>query len=459
MGATKQSIPKRTLVRRPWACSRKHAACSRIFFPSGEIEQVAADTGLIERKRKLTGQLVATTLAFWAGDTIGYSDLAADLAVNADVKVTKQALHTKLGKAEPFFQTLVTRALNSSASFLPRPVAALPGIGDIFISDASTLALRSKLAAVLKGTGGSGPAASLKLHGLINMSRQQFARIALTDGKTSDHSEKKAHSLILKESDLIIRDMGYFDIADLDGLQNSGRFFLTRIPLSIKAFADLAGDVIDVWSDIASSHRFVLDRQLKVGDEGFSTRLIALRLPKAKAQERLAAARKERGRPLTKLEKTQARWNLFMTNLSVEQASVETLKALYAWRWQVELVWKALKSVLDIGSVKTATCEAVVLAYVWARLLYAVVMMIVRGLVQQTARQEIGVLCWYRRLAPQLATMRGLLRRESWCALSRLVIELATEHCGGGKRQRNTTLERIRESANLGRFSTGASND
>ena len=457
MVSTKKSIPKRTLAGRPPVCSQRRDAYSTTFFPSAEIEQVARATGLIERQRKLTGQMLATTLAFWSGDAIGYSDIAADISLAAKETISKQALQKKLQLAEPFFQTLVTKALNAGKGLLPRKVVSIPGIGDIFIADGSTLALRPSLAASLPGTGGSGPAASLKLHGLINMSRQQIARLTLTNGKTSDHSEKDAHLLFLKESDLIIRDMGYFDIADLDALQTSGRFYLTRIPLSTKIFTDATGAEFDVWAELAASLRFAVDRMIKIGDEQFVTRLVALRLPKAKAKEREAALRKEKGRPLTKAEKAQARWNLFMTNISAERASVETLQRLYSWRWQIELVWKAWKSSLDIDSVKTATCETVVRAFVWARLLYAVVMMIVRGLVQQFARQEIGVLCWYRRLAPQLAAMRALLRREKWCALARLLIELATVHCRGEKRHRKSTLERIRESAGLDPFSTGGS--
>lgn len=457
MVSTKSTIPKRTLAGRPLVCSQRRGAYSTTFFPSAEIEQVARTTGLIERQRKLTGEVLATTLAFWSGDTIGYGDIAAEISIATKEKISKQALQTKLELAEPFFRTLVSKAINAGKGLLPRPVVAIPGIGDIFIADGSTLALRPSLATSLPGTGGSGPAASLKLHGLINMSRQQVARIALTDGKTSDHSEKEAHLLLLNESDLIIRDMGYFDIVDLDALQTSGRFYLTRIPLSMKIFADAAGEDFDVWGELVASRRFAFDRMIKAGDEQFPTRLVALRLPRANAREREAALRKEKGRPLTKAEKAQARWNLFMTNISIEQASAETLQRLYSWRWQIELVWKAWKSALDIDSVKTATCETVVRAFVWARLLYAVVMMIVRSLVQHLARQEIGIICWYRRLAPHLAPMRALLRREKWCALARLLIELATVHCRREKRHRKSTLERIRESAGLGHFSTGVS--
>ncbi len=459
MVSSKTPYPKRTLAGRPWPCSRKRATSSTVFFPSEILDEVGRISGLIQRKRILTADKLVTTLSFWKGDNLGYSDLAADIDLKYGTEVTKQSLQEKLENpaAEVFFETLVKKVLNASQALLPRAVVDIPGVGNVFIADSSVVALRAGLAKHLPGTGGGGAKASIKIHGLVNLSHQQFARIVLSDGKTSDHSEKKAHELILEQCDLIIRDMGYFDTADLDALQKSGRFYLTRIPVNNRTFSDESGNKVDIWSDVAASNRFSIDRPIKVGDEGFATRLVALRLPRAKAKERQAALSKEKGRHLTQIEKAQAKWNLFMTNLSIEQAAVETLQRLYAWRWQIELIWKAWKSMLDIDSVKTATSATVVKAYIWARLLYAVVMMIVRGVIQSACREEIGVILWFRRLSAQLSTMRDLLRAGKWCALARLLIELATKHCRREKRQRNTTLEDIRESAGLGRFSTGGS--
>jgi len=81
MVTTKKTIPKRTLAGRPPVCSQRRDAYSTTFFPSGEIEQVAKASGLIERQRKLTGEMLATTLAFWSGDAIGYSDIAAEISI------------------------------------------------------------------------------------------------------------------------------------------------------------------------------------------------------------------------------------------------------------------------------------------------------------------------------------------------------------------------------------------
>ena len=448
-------IPKRTLVRRPPVCSLKRVACSMTFFPSEVLDDAAKLTGFIERKRVLTATRLVSTLAFWQGDCLGYSDIAAEIALRHGKDVTKQSVHEKLegAKAASFFEALTRQALQEGRAFRHRPVLKLNGVGDIFVADSSSLALSKSLAQCLPGSGGSDDVAAIKIHGLINMSRQQFARLKLSDGTTSDHSEKAAHALILKESDLIIRDMGYFDIADLKALEQGGRFYLTRVPVSTKIFADINGNPINLWAEIAASRRFVFDRAIKISAENVATRLVALRLPRWKWQQRLVDLRKEKGRGLTAIEKAQAKWNLMITNLAPAQASADMLQVVYSWRWQIELAWKAFKSVLEIGCVKSATCKSVVLAFIWARLLCAVVMMSVRSIAMHASREEIGIIVWFRRLAPQLGAIRDLLRTEKWLALARLLTKLAFKHCRAEKRHRNSTLEKIRSFADLGPYS------
>lgn len=455
MMSTKTITPKRTLAGRPHICSLRHVACSRTFFPSETLDEAARLTGFIERKRILTATRMVSTLAFWHGDCLGYGDIAAEIALRHGEDVTKQSVHEKLEgiEAANFFEALTRQALEEGRAFPLRPVVRLNGVGDIFVADSSSITLNKSLAQHLPGTGGNDGAAAIKIHGLINMSRQQFTRLKLTDGTTSDHSEKDAHALILKEGDLLIRDMGYFDLVDLNGLDQGGRFYLTRVPTSTKVFADINGKPIDIWAEIAGSRRFVFDRAIKLGVECFTTRLVALRLPKWKWKQRLADLRKEKRRGLTAVEKAKAKWNLMITNLAPAQASSDTLKIVYAWRWQIELAWKAFKSVLDIDCVKSATCKSVVFAFIWARLLCAVVMMTVRSIAMHVSQKEIGILAWFRRLAPQLGAIRDLLRAEKWLALARLLTKLAFKHCRTEKRHRNSTLEKMRDFGDLGQHS------
>jgi fatty acid desaturase len=109
-------------------------------------------------------------------------------------------------------------------------------------------------------------------------------------------------------------------------------------------------------------------------------RVVALRLPRKKWKERLAALRKELGRKVTKREEAQAKWNLIVTNLTDFQASADTLAKLYAVRWQIEILFKALKGGLSVDKIRAASCVAVVKAYIWALLAISVAVASVKPL-------------------------------------------------------------------------------
>lgn len=350
------------------------------------------------------------------------------------------------------FQSLVRVALERTKLMPTADPLGIDGVGDVLLADATGMALHDTLAGVAPGTGGDGPKAALKLHGLFNLTRGHLPYLELTDGKTSDQTTKDAHIAVSKPGDLIIRDLGYFEVADLQTLAMDGRFFVTRMPLSLKKFREPEGEeLLDIWEELASCKGFEIDRLLRIGDEKFLTRVVALRLPRKKWRPRLAEMRKEKRRALTRREEAKAKWNLIATNLTAEQASAATLQKLYALRWQLELLWKACKSGLGIDRLKAASCEAVVHAFVWARLLCVVLMLAVRGLIAKESPREIGLIRWFRRVAAQLSTIRELIFARRWLALAKLLRTLALRYCMSEKHSKLSSREKVRESIGLDR--------
>ncbi len=352
-------------------------------------------------------------------------------------------------KSEVMFKSLVATAISRSKVMSVAEHFKIPNVNDILIGDASTIALRNSLAKIFAGTGGSGPVASVKIHGLFNLTAGQMPYILLTEGTRSDQTTKEDHIGISKQGDLLMRDLGYFDVSDLQQLIDLKRFYISRIPLKIKHFAEPNGDEIDLWESLATfkGHRF--DRMLKISDEKFLTRVIALRLPRKKWRARLKELIKEKGRPLSRREQTQAKWNLLTTNLSNEQASAETIQKLYELRWQIELLWKALKGSLGIDRLRAASCESVVRAFIWAKLLCAVLLLTVRGILAKKATRGIGLIRWFRRVAAHFDKIRVLIIQKRWLALARLLETLALRHCLEEKNSKLSTREKVFDSIEL----------
>lgn len=444
-----QPNTQRCQARRPTVCSRTCAASSKSFFPSDTIKTVASASGAFERVRKIEPVGFVTTLAFFKGDTIGYEDLAAETKALTGRSISAQAIADKVKKSDNMFKVLAATAIARSQQLPKAPAIAIPGVKDVLIADASTVALRKSLAPLMPGTGGSGPIAAAKIHALFNVSAQRFVHLALTEGTASDHRLADDHFAASGPGDLIIRDLGYFEIADLRRLGEGRRYFVSRLPLSLTYFWQ-DGRLIDPWKWLSTSKLKVVDQVLTIGgDERLEARVVAIRLPRAKWKERLATLRQERGRELTPRETAQAKWNLIVTNLSDVQASADTLAKLYAIRWQIELLFKSLKSGLCVDKIRSASSAAVVRAYIWARLLAAALLMTARDLVGAKLKKEIGILKWYRRTAAQLARIRDLIHAKRWLALVKWLFELGQKHCLAANHSKPSSTEKINKSSKL----------
>lgn len=87
---------------------------------------------------------------------------------------------------------------------------------------------------------------------------------------------------------------------------------------------------------------------------------------------------------------------LYITNLAIEQASCATIRLLAAARWQVELIFKSLKSGLGIDRLKAASTACVVRSYVWAKLLGAALLLTAPRIIEHHAPQHLSFMRWIR---------------------------------------------------------------
>lgn len=363
-------------------------------------------------------------------------------------EVSPQAVSDKLAKPETvdFFAALTKVALDRCRS-LPKDAGriAIPGVGDIHLADSSIIALRPSLATVLPGTGGDGPVAASKLHATFNLTAGQFSHLALTAGTTSDHFAKDAHLAVTKAGDLILRDLGYWDSDDLERVRSKLRYFVSRIPLSVTHFSNAAGS-FDLWADLAGQRGQTMEYVLTVGKDGIAVRVIAIRVPRAVANERAAQARKAKGRDLTASETAQTKWNIYATNLEIEQASAETVRRLYSLRWQIELLFKSLKGQLELDAVTTAKDPNVAKTLIWARLMCAAVMLAIRGFFTTSKTTEVGLLAWLRQVSVAIAEIRALIGAGRWLALARLLATIFRCCVSAVKHSKPSSRQKARQS-------------
>ena len=314
---------------------------------SDTIGHLAKISGFLKRKpRKITpaGFVKAVILA-GAKDSISFNAIAWHAGQIGGATSSRQNLHRRCDEnAVAFLQEVTAHALRQRCQMPPETGA----FKRIIIHDGSIQHLADAVAKDF-------PAVSSTEHNKA-MLRLQLSYDYLSGEVLYARLEpyprtdaRAAGDLIehLQPGDLCLRDLGYYKAAWFQQMNALGAFYISRLKSEVTVFTD-SGSNLRLDKFLNRRKEAVVDQQVRLGGTGdFHTRLVALRVPPEVAAQRrrkLHAAAKRRHETVSALKLALADLTLLITNLSKEQAGGEMLRQLYRLRWQVEIVFKTLKS-------------------------------------------------------------------------------------------------------------------
>ena len=226
---------------------------------------------------------------------------------------------------------------------------------DVFIYDASPIRLPASLSTRFPGNRSNHSPACLKLSALYKMSVRAIEWMKLTDQKT--HDSQILPDIEQLKGSLFLFDLGYFSHLFLHQLNQIGVWFVCRLKANsvpiitrvVKGVAKryigcplndklkLRGTIVEVWA------------KLMLPGKGFiEVRLIGFRFPKTK----------------------QYRW--YATNLKSSRLLAEWIYPIYRLRWQIELFFKSLKSILNADQI-TSGNENIALAIAYSSILSSLI--------------------------------------------------------------------------------------
>lgn len=191
---------------------------------------------------------------------------------------------------------------------------------------------------------------------LFSMTTEQFKITSESTGESLKNFE-------LHQNDLVLADRVYATITGIECCHNAEADFIMRI--RNKAFklydkdgnkvvlSELLKNVGDTCCDF-NVYYMNTDKELK------PIRFCAVqKTEEEKAFEQKKLRRKESKKQLKISEETKFSHNYFFVVTSLDETfSAEEILALYRLRWQVEIVFKRFKSILNLGSMPTKTADS-----------------------------------------------------------------------------------------------------
>lgn len=309
---------------------------------------------------------------------------------NPEVDISASALAQRINtpSAVALMKGCMQRILQQSCVKLIKQYECLEGplksFHNVYIEDSSVFEVNHHLHKIYAGTkrggrkGGSSCKAQMKINLLHNFATGVIASAEIYEGKQPDQALAKRILEIVKEGDLIIRDLGYFNLEVFRQMSEIGAFFLSRLPSHVKVFlspSDVKPIELSSYLNKKYKHLSNIEIQVWVGDKKLPVRLIACRTPQKVVNERRRKAHKrarEMRRTLSKAKLDLQNFNLFITNVPEETLATKVIGTVYRLRWEIELIFKQWKSILKIDCLK-GLCRYRVEALMWARLCMAVI--------------------------------------------------------------------------------------
>jgi hypothetical protein len=347
------------------------------------------------RKIKTPAHLMQVVMCYCGIDEV-LREAAGNFTLLVE-RISDTAIHNRLKACVPWVKALLTGMMGEAVTPL------LEGGLRILVADGSTV----------QGPGASGT--QYRLHIVIDLVRLHLVHVVVTD----EHTAENLTHYPLQDGDVTMVDRGYNQVEMWMAIADRGVGLIVRYNPHGLHLHDAAGKVIDLERQLreVTATDVCLPVQVRNQNQHFlNGHLHARRLPPAQAAEarrRARAAAKQGGRQLQPRTLRFAEWVLIWTTLPPTVLPTDAVMALYRVRWQVELVIKRLKSILNIDQLRAKKNSALADLYLHGKLLYAWV-------VEKRLRRRCGG-DWNRLDQPRRATpwrIWALVQRELANAIS-----------------------------------------
>jgi putative transposase len=334
----------------------------RKLLPEQVVGQAAIASGAFQRVRKIDPFAFTWTLLL--GSTSGrvrqLSELRRTFERVAGVTIEESSFYDRFTPAlSAMLSILLERVLAHTLGRGRRARGRLAAFASIMVADSTVVRLHRLLAKAFPGTRTHQAPAALKAHVLFTVTGAGKQSVQITCERRSDRRTMTLGPWI--RGKLLIVDLGYFDYRLLARIDALGGFFIVRAkkginPIIVDRHSTCRGRAIAVIGErlqpvLHAAKRAVIDLQVALDVKRRAYRGVR---HADRAFCRAAGVRDDRGD-----------YHVYLTNVAPDQLEPHDIARTYALRWEVELLFRELKThhrLAQLPSRKPHIVEALVKA-------------------------------------------------------------------------------------------------
>jgi hypothetical protein len=325
-------------------------------------EQLGKETKYKQRHSKLTPSGFIRALISTSFSPFFDLETFCDFLKEQGIQIRKQSVHERFNQyTEAFLKAMSTSFLNHFQTEKLPMLNGFEAFSGLKIIDSSCVSLHGALNTLFKGCGGAASSAALKIQVQFDYLQGQINELTLTSGSDNDQGFDNYFNEIQKGA-LYLMDLGYFKLSSFKKIIEGDAFFVSRLLTGTKLLT-LDKQPLDLLGILSTSGPLFSQQLLLGAQHKIPVRLVAQRLPKELAdrrRQRLNEDHRRRGSKPSQESLALQDWSLYITNTQESQIKQEQIHQTYALRWQIELLFKLSKSLMQIHVLNTARPSRVV---------------------------------------------------------------------------------------------------
>lgn len=370
------------------------------FFSSDKIEQIAKETSFVKRKRKLSPLVFLGLFTFGLiqkADATLVQLVSIAKRIAPSFFISPQGLHKRINKrAVEFLKRLFALSLQLRVDADQTLVPMFEPFGKVHLLDSSYIALPKEVEQRFAASGGSNQKAGAKIQLMVDYKTGNFSHLWLTDAISPDQKQIPTAIKQIESGDLILFDLGYFSQETLKTVADLDAFFLcllkTQTNLYLKKDArEIPIDLIEFLN--SQPTEIITEVSIFVGKKAKTPcRLIIQPLSSDavnRRRRRVKATAKRKGRTVSHRQLSLCNWGLYLTNVCANVFATCVVPTVYSLRWQIELVFKGIKSHLGFECI-LGKREARVECQLYGRLIGMVLSLCLTGQFRQQLWESEG---------------------------------------------------------------------
>jgi len=337
------------------------------IYPPEWLRKTARDTGLIERERKIDPVTIFWVLALGYGVQLQRT-LAALKRVYEKGSKKKLSDSSWYDRFTPELVAFLKACIIHGIEHLGKETSRtlnhrINSFEDVLIQDSTIIRLHEKLANKWPAARVKKLAAGVKVAFLISAVANGPKNISLYAERTNELKTLRIGPWI-KDRILLI-DLGFYKYQLFTRIQENGGYFVSRMKSNANPLIFNSNQVqTDGGIDIKG--HYLKDILPKLTGEALDVE-IEVQF-KRRCYNGKQKNDSEKFRLVAVYNVEDKEYHLYITNISVEVLSFDDIAKLYRGRWEVELIFKELKSRYKLDVVET-TNPRVIESFIWTAIL------------------------------------------------------------------------------------------